>query len=142
VVTSEERRAQLNELNKLIGSNLGPQEAWLILRGLKTLPLRMQRQCESAAIIADWLTKHPKVSKVHYPGLPEHPQHLLAARILERGVFGAMISFDLLSADRDAAFRFLGRLRLVLPATTLGALPCDVVPPQPARRGPPQPRNR
>jgi cystathionine beta-lyase/cystathionine gamma-synthase len=120
VVTSEERRAQLNELNKLIGSNLGPQEAWLILRGLKTLPLRMQRQCESAAIIADWLTKHPKVSKVHYPGLPEHPQHLLAARILERGVFGAMISFDLLSADRDAAFRFLGRLRLVLPATTLG----------------------
>jgi cystathionine gamma-synthase/methionine-gamma-lyase len=120
VVTSEGRRARLNELNKLIGSNLGPQEAWLILRGLKTLPLRMQRQCESAAIVARWLANHSKVSKVNYPGLPEHPQHGQAARLLERGAFGAMVSFDLCSADRDAVFRFLKGLRLVLPATTLG----------------------
>ena len=120
VVTSDVRRARLNELNKLIGSNLGPQEAWLILRGLKTLPLRMQRQCESAATVARWLAKHSKVSKVHYPGLPEHPQHPLAARLLERGAFGAMISFDLRGGDRTAVFRFLGALGLILPGTTLG----------------------
>jgi cystathionine gamma-synthase/methionine-gamma-lyase len=120
VVTSESRRARLNDLNRLIGSNLGPQEAWLILRGLKTLPLRMQRQCEGALVVADWLTKHPKISKVNYPGLPEHPQHAQAVRLLERAGFGAMISFDLQSADREAVFRFLGGLRLVLPATTLG----------------------
>ena len=120
VVTSESRRARLHELNKLIGSNLGPQEAWLILRGLKTLPLRMQRQCESALAVAEWLTRHPKVSKVNYPGLSEHPQHAQAVRLLERGGFGAMISFDLRSADREAVFRLLGALRLILPATTLG----------------------
>jgi cystathionine beta-lyase/cystathionine gamma-synthase len=120
VVTSEERRVRLNELNKLIGSNLGPQEAWLILRGLKTLPLRMQRQCESAAAVAGWLAKHPKVAKVNYPGLAGHPQHSQAARLLEAGAFGAMISFDLCRADRESVFRFLGGLKLVLPATTLG----------------------
>lgn len=120
VVTNEKRRARLSEINKLMGSNLGPQEAWLILRGLKTLPLRMQRQCESALTVAGWLAKHPKVSKVNYPGLPGHPQHAQAARLLERNGFGAIISFDLRNADREAVFRFLSGLRLVLPATTLG----------------------
>ncbi len=120
VVTSAERRARLNELNKLIGGNLGPQEAWLILRGLKTLPLRVKRQCESAATIAIWLMKHPKISRVHYPGLPEHAQYALAARLLEHGAYGAVISFDLRGGDRESVFRFLRALRLILPATTLG----------------------
>ncbi len=119
-VTSAERRTALNEINKLVGANLGPQEAWLILRGIKTLPLRMARQCENAAQVAHWLAGHPKISKVNYPGLPEHPQHDLAARLLERGAFGAMISFDLRDGDRERVFRFMEALRLVLPATTLG----------------------
>jgi cystathionine gamma-synthase/methionine-gamma-lyase len=120
VVTSEGRRARLNELNKLIGSNLGPQEAWLILRGVKTLALRMQRQCESALAIAGWMAKHPKISNINYPGLPEHQQHSLAAQLLDHDAFGAVISFDLRNGDRSAVFRFLGALRLILPATTLG----------------------
>jgi cystathionine beta-lyase/cystathionine gamma-synthase len=120
VVTSAERQARLRDLIKLIGSNLGPQEAWLVLRGLKTLPLRMQRQCDSAATVAGRLAGNPKVGKVNYPGLVDHPQHALAARLLERGAFGAMISFDLRDGDRDAVFRFLRGLRLILPATTLG----------------------
>jgi cystathionine gamma-synthase/methionine-gamma-lyase len=120
VVTSQERRRELNEINKLVGANLGPQEAWLVLRGIKTLPLRVQRQCENAAQVAGWLAVHPKVSHVNYPGLVSHPQHALAARLLERGAFGAMMSFDIRDGDRARVFRFMEALRLVLPATTLG----------------------
>jgi cystathionine beta-lyase/cystathionine gamma-synthase len=120
VVTSAARRRELNEINKLVGANLGPQEAWLVLRGLKTLPLRVQRQCESAAQIARWLAAQPGVSRVNYPGLASHPQHALAGRLLERAAFGAMISFDLRDGDRESVFRFMDALRLILPATTLG----------------------
>jgi len=120
VVTSAERRAALNELNKLVGGNLGPQEAWLVLRGLKTLPLRLERQCDNAARIATWLADHPQVAAVNYPGLAAHPQHALAARLLERGAFGAMISFDLRNGSQKTVFRFMEALKLALPATTLG----------------------
>ena len=120
VVTSKERRRELNEINKLVGANLGPQEAWLVLRGIKTLPLRVQRQCENAAQVAAWLAARPEVSHVNYPALASHPQHALATRMLERGAFGAMISFDLREGDRARVFRFMEALRLVLPATTLG----------------------
>ena len=119
-VTSAARRRELNEVNKLVGANLGPQEAWLVLRGLKTLPLRVQRQCENASQVAAWLADHSTVSHVNYPGLASHPQHALAARLLERGAFGAMISFDIRDGDRARVFRFMEALRLVLPATTLG----------------------
>lgn len=120
IVTDQARRRELNEINKLVGANLGPQEAWLTLRGIKTLPLRVQRQCENAALVAAWLAAHPLVSQVNYPGLASHPQHALAARMLERGAFGAMISFDIREGDRARVFRFMEALRLVLPATTLG----------------------
>ncbi len=120
VVTSAERRAGLDDLNKLVGGNLGPQEAWLVLRGIKTLPLRVQRQCDNAVRVARWLAAHPQVIMVNYPGLPAHPQHALAARLLERGAFGAMISFDLKDGSRESVFRFMEALKLVLPATTLG----------------------
>ena len=119
-VTSAARRRELNEVNKLVGANLGPQEAWLVLRGIKTLPLRVQRQCENASQVAAWLANHPGVVHVNYPGLASHPQHALAARLLERGAFGAMISFDIRAGDRARVFRFMEALRLVLPATTLG----------------------
>jgi cystathionine gamma-synthase/methionine-gamma-lyase len=120
VVTSAERRASLFEINKLVGGNLGPQEAWLVLRGLKTLPLRVQRQCENAARIAGWLAGHARIVRVNYPGLKTHAQHELASRLLERGLFGAMISFDIRDGSRETVFRFMEALRLVLPATTLG----------------------
>jgi len=120
VVTSAARRTALNEINKLVGGNLGPQEAWLVLRGIKTLPLRMQRQCDNAAQVARWLIDHPCVTQVNYPGLPSHPQHALAAELLERGAFGAMISFDLKDGSQKLVFRFMEALKLVLPATTLG----------------------
>lgn len=120
VVTSAAHRKTLYELNKLVGATLGPFEAWLALRGLKTLSLRMRQQCDNARHLAEWLAAHPGIAKVNYPGLPGHPQHKLAQRLFGEAGFGGMLSFEIVGADRPAAFRFMERLKLCLPATTLG----------------------
>jgi cystathionine gamma-synthase/methionine-gamma-lyase len=98
---------------------LGPFEAQLISRGVKTLALRMRQQCANAAAVAAWLADQPGVARVYYPGLPMHPQHQLAARVFD-GLYGAMVAFDLREGDRESLFRFVDGLRLVLPATSLG----------------------
>jgi cystathionine gamma-synthase/methionine-gamma-lyase len=113
---------RLTDMLIQIGSALGPNEAWLALRGLKTFPLRMARQCESADRIARFLEGHPTVAGVRYPGLPSHPEHGTARRLFPEGRYGAMLSFDVKDCDTRKAFRFLDALRLVLPATTLGDL--------------------
>ncbi len=120
VVTSNANRQRLFALEKLIGAVLAPEVAWLALRGLKTLPLRMERHCANALHVATWLAEHPAVARVHYPGLPSHPQHDLAARLLGGRGFGGMIAFELRDATQTAAFHFLDALKLILPATTLG----------------------
>jgi cystathionine beta-lyase/cystathionine gamma-synthase len=120
VVTSVENRVRLFELNKLVGGVLGPFEAWLAMRGLKTLPLRMRQQCENAMQIARWLDGHPRISRVHYPGLPSHPQHRLARRLFGKRGFGGVLSFEIADADQATVFRFMEALQLCLPATTLG----------------------
>jgi cystathionine gamma-synthase/methionine-gamma-lyase len=120
VVTSAEHRRTLYELNKLVGGVLGPFEAWLAQRGLKTLPLRVRQQCANAARLAEWLQAHPRVARVNYPGLPDHPQHELAERLFDGRGFGGVLSFEIAGADRPAVFRFMEALKLCLPATTLG----------------------
>ena len=105
---------------RLIGAVLSPFEGWLALRGLKTLPLRMARHCASALAVAEWLAAHPRVTRVYYPGLADHPDHAVAARLFAGQGYGGVVSFDLEEATRTAAFDVLRRLRLVGPATTLG----------------------
>jgi cystathionine gamma-synthase/methionine-gamma-lyase len=107
-------------LNKLVGSVLGPFEAWLALRGLKTLPLRMQQQCRNAQQVAERLRSHPGVTKVNYPGLPTHPQHDLAEQLFEGKGNGGVLSFEIEGADKAMVFRFMESLTVCLPATTLG----------------------
>lgn len=120
VVTTAENRRKLNDLNRLLGAVLGPFEAWLALRGCKTLSLRMAQQCENGVRVAQWLASHPRITKVHYPGLPNHPQHDLACRLFGSRGFGGMLSFEIRDAKRDGIFRFVEALKLCLPATTLG----------------------
>jgi cystathionine beta-lyase/cystathionine gamma-synthase len=120
VVTSAERRKHLWELIKITGGNMSPNQAWLTMRGLKTLPLRMAQHCRNAAAVADWLAEHPKIAKVNYPGLPSHPQHSVATRLFREGCYGGMISFEIAGANRAQVFRFMEALKLILPATTLG----------------------
>ena len=110
----------------LDGAYLPPHEAWLILRGLRTLELRLERQCASALRIARHLAGHPRVARVHYPGLPSHPQHDLATRQLG-GRYGGVVSFVLRSDTKDAAMRFLDSLELIASATTLGDIYSEVL---------------
>jgi cystathionine beta-lyase/cystathionine gamma-synthase len=120
VITSGEKRRELYELNKLVGGVLGPFEAWLAMRGVKTLPLRVRQQCANAARIAEWLVGHPQIAHVNYPGLPDHPQHDLAHDLFGERGFGGVLSFEIAGADQAAVFRFMEALKLCLPATTLG----------------------
>jgi cystathionine gamma-synthase/methionine-gamma-lyase len=120
VVTSAGNRARLFELNKLVGGVLGPFEAWLALRGLKTLPLRVRAQFAGALQVAEWLSGRPEIARVNYPGLESHPQHALAQRLFGGEGFGGVLSFEIRDADRKTAFRFMDALQLCQPATTLG----------------------
>jgi cystathionine gamma-synthase/methionine-gamma-lyase len=120
VATSLENKKKLYEMNKLIGGILGPFEAWLTLRGLKTLPLRIRQHCQNAQQVAEWLVKHPRIARVNYPGLPNHPHRAIAEKLFEGRGFGGMLSFEIAEADKATAFRFMEALELCLPATTLG----------------------
>ncbi len=105
-------------LQNAAGAILSPLDSFLVLRGIKTLPLRMARHDESARRIAAWLERRPEVLRIHYPGLASHPQHALARR--QMSGFGGMISFDLGSFAK--AKRFLGRVRLCTLAESLGGV--------------------
>ncbi len=120
VVTSAERRKRLWEIIKMTGGNMSPNQAWLTMRGLKTLPLRMAQHCRNAAAVATWLAEHPRIARVNYPGLPGHPQHDVATRLFREGCYGGMVSFEIAGADQAQVFHFMEALKLVLPATTLG----------------------
>ena len=120
VATSAENKQRLYEINKLLGATLGPFEAWLSLRGLKTLPLRLHQQCQNAQRVAEWLEKHPRIVRVNYPGLSAHRQHELAASLFGGRGFGGMLSFEIAQADKAKVFHFMEALELCLPATTLG----------------------
>jgi O-succinylhomoserine sulfhydrylase len=105
------------------GVTLAPFNAWVVLKGLETLYLRMKAQSEAALDVARWLEAHPAVARVHYPGLASHPQHALAMR-QQSGLGGAVVSFDV-AADspesaRAAAFRVIDSTRVLSIATNLG----------------------
>jgi cystathionine gamma-synthase len=110
----------IREDRQTAGAVLGPFEAWLLLRGIRTLPLRVDRSSRSALAIAEWLSAHPKVTDVFYPGLPAHPGHAVAQRQMQGG-FGCLLSF-LVPGSRDTALAVVGRLRLFHRATSLGGV--------------------
>jgi cystathionine beta-lyase/cystathionine gamma-synthase len=120
LVTSAERRAAMHEVIKTTGGNLGPFEAWLLLRGIKTLPLRMRQHNANALQVADGLARLPKIARVIYPGRHDHPQHSLCTRLFSGRGYGGMVAFELRNAGRAEVFRFFEALQLVQPATTLG----------------------
>jgi cystathionine gamma-synthase len=119
--------ARLAFLQKSLGAVPGPFDAWLVLRGIKTLAVRMERHCENAITVAAFLERHPRVERVLYPGLGRHPGHQIAARQMRN--FGGMVSF--LVGSEDEAIEIVGRTRIWKLAESLGGVESLIE--QPAR---------
>ncbi|MBP1649547.1 MAG: Cystathionine gamma-lyase [Bacteroidetes bacterium] len=119
VITNDDGIAErLRFFQKAVGGILSPFDAWLCLRGTKTLAVRMKQHCINAMAVAEWLTRHPRVQQVYYPGLPDHPRHGLAKE--QMSGFGGMISFEL--GSLEAAAGFLRGIRLCALAESLGGV--------------------
>ena len=120
VATSNRLKERLMTVNKLIGSSIGPFEAWLALRGLKTLSLRMKQHCLNTLDIAGRLQAHPKIDHVNYAFLPDHPQYDLMQTLSGGRGGGGVLSFNIAQAGRAQIFAFMDALTLIQPATSLG----------------------
>jgi cystathionine gamma-synthase/methionine-gamma-lyase len=115
-----DQAAALRSWRKYSGAVLGVLEAYLSVRGIRTLSLRVTRQCANAATVAEWLTRDTRVETVSFPGLATSQDHARAASLFPEGLFGAVLAFGIRDADRSAVMRFLERLALVRAAPTLG----------------------
>jgi cystathionine gamma-lyase len=113
-------REQLAFIQNSVGAVPGPMDSFLVLRGIKTLHLRMERHCENGAVVAHWLKQHPKVDKVYWPGFETHPNHEVAKRQM-RG-FGGMISFTLKGDQLEEAFDVVSAMRIFTLAESLGGV--------------------
>ncbi|UOQ65451.1 cystathionine gamma-synthase [Hymenobacter volaticus] len=120
VVKDDELHERLRFLQNACGGTPGPQDCFLVLRGLKTLHIRMQRHCENGRAVAEFLKSHPKVGKVFWPGFSDHPNHEVAAR--QMNDFGGMISFVLEGDKMEDAVAVLEKLQLFTLAESLGGV--------------------
>ncbi len=121
ILNDETLAEKLYFLQNSIGSIAGPMDSYLVLRGIKTLHVRMERHCKNAMAVAKFLSQHPKVKVVHYPGLSSHPQHAIAKRQMKNG-FGGMVSFELVSDNIEDGIRFMQKLKIFSLAESLGGV--------------------
>lgn len=120
IVKDEELGNQLHFQQFATGATLGPMDSFLVLRGIKTLHLRVQRHCENGEKVANFLNQHPKVKTVYYPGLPSHPFHEIAKK--QMSGFGGMVSFTFASGNKEEAIKFLESLKVFTLAESLGGV--------------------
>ncbi|MBI1956559.1 MAG: PLP-dependent transferase, partial [Acidobacteria bacterium] len=118
VLAREEDAARLKFIQNAAGAILGPFDSWLVLRGLKTLAIRMRQHEANALKIAQYLSRHPKIKKVNYPGLADHPQHALARK--QMSGFGGMMSFE--TGSLENARKALNQVRLCSLGESLGGV--------------------
>lgn len=121
VVVSDAAHAEvLRSLSRTMGPVLGPFESFLTMRGIKTFPLRFERQCTNACRIATWLESHRRVARVHYLADPKHPDAAVIRRLFPDGPYGALVPFEIKDATKEDVFRFMNKLQLVVRGTSLG----------------------
>lgn len=120
VVNDDQLAEQLFFIQNASGAIPGPMDCFLVLRGIKTLHLRMQRHCENAKTVANFLHQHPKVEKVYWPGLLNHPNHSIAKSQMKD--YGGMVSFSMKGDSQEEAVQFLERLRVFTLAESLGGV--------------------
>lgn len=120
VVTDEQHLETLRALSRTTGPVLGPFESYLTMRGIKTFPLRMERQCANACRVGSWLSGHPRIERVYFPANPDHPDAATIRRLFPPSLYGAIVSFELKDAARAEIFRFMDSLQMIVRATSLG----------------------
>lgn len=120
IIADRQHAELVRAISRIAGPVLGPFESYLTMRGIKTFPLRFERQCQNACRIAAWLSAQPSVDKVYFPGDPNHPDAAVIRKLFPENAYGAMISFEVKSAGKDGIFAFMDRLKLVVRATSLG----------------------
>jgi cystathionine beta-lyase/cystathionine gamma-synthase len=120
IVKDEALGEQLHFQQFATGATLGPMDSFLVLRGIKTLHLRVERHCENGGKVVEFLNSHPKVKTVYYPGLPSHPYHEIAKK--QMSGFGGMVSFTFVSGNKEDAIDFLEKLNVFTLAESLGGV--------------------
>jgi len=120
VVSDEEHFETLRTLARVAGPVLGPFESYLTMRGIKTLAVRFERQCQNAKSLAERLAAHPCVDRVYYCADPNHPDACTIQKLFAPGMFGAILSFEIKGADKTAVMAFMDRLKMIVPGTSLG----------------------
>ena len=142
IVSDQENFETLTTLSRTIGPNMSPFEAYLTLRGIKTLALRMEKQCANANRLAEWLAAHPRVERVHFPGDAAHPDAASVQRLFPAGRTGAMVAFELKGAGKSEIFAFMEKLKMIVCATSLGDVHTMVLYPAMASHRDLSPRHR
>jgi len=120
VITDKAHAETLRTLGRTLGPVLGPFESYLTMRGIKTFPLRMERQCANACKVAQRLAAHPRVDRVYFTGDPRHPDAETIRRLFPASLYGAMVSFEIKGGGREEVFRFMDGLKMIVRATSLG----------------------
>jgi cystathionine beta-lyase/cystathionine gamma-synthase len=120
IVADPDHAEPVRAISRIAGPVLGPFESYLTMRGIKTFPLRFERQCQNACRIAAWLSAQPSVENVYFPGDPRHPDAAVVRKLFPDNAYGAMISFEVRGLEKDGIFSFMDRLKLVVRATSLG----------------------
>jgi cystathionine beta-lyase/cystathionine gamma-synthase len=120
VTADSEHIDTVRGLARIYGPVLGPFESYMTMRGIKTFPLRMERQCRNACRLATWLASHPRVERVNFPSDPKHPDAATVQRLFSKDLFGGMVSFELKDAGKEKVFAWMDRLKLVVRGTSLG----------------------
>ena len=120
VCSDAENYEQLRAFSRIAGPVMGPFESYLTMRGIKTLAVRLERQCANACRVATRLASHPAIGRVYFPADPRHPDAAAIRRLFPQNLYGAIVSFELKDSGRDEVFAFMDRLKLVVRATSLG----------------------
>jgi len=120
VITDTDHIEPLRSLARSTGPVLGPFESYLTMRGIKTFPLRMERQCANACRVASWLATQPRVERVYFPSDPKHPDAAAIRRLFPANLYGAVVSFELKDSGREEVFAFMDALRMIVRATSVG----------------------
>jgi cystathionine beta-lyase/cystathionine gamma-synthase len=120
VVSDQEHHETMRTLARVAGPVLGPFESYLTMRGIKTLAVRFERQCQNAKALAEWLAVHPCVDRVYYCSDPNHPDACAIKHLFHPGLFGAILSFEIKDAVKAAVMAFMDRLKMIVAGTSLG----------------------